>query len=55
MPRWPIWRIVSAGRASYEAIRDSWSIDEVAEANRLLDAEDDAREAQERSAPRGRR
>lgn len=50
MPRWPVWRVVSAGRATYEAIRDSWTLDEVQEANRLLDAEDDARETQERLA-----
>lgn len=55
MPRWPIWRIVSAGRASYESIRDTWTIDEVQEANNLLDAEDEAREAAERDAERRRR
>lgn len=47
---WPAWRLVAEGVATLTEIETRWSIDDVADANTVLDALEDARA---RAAKRG--
>lgn len=35
---WPAWRLWERGKATREALETTWSIDDVADANDVLDA-----------------
>lgn len=40
---WPAWRVVSAGWATLQDLRSTWSLVDLLDANEALDALDEAR------------
>jgi hypothetical protein len=51
-PVWPCWRLWAEGKATKEALETTWSIDDIADANDVLDAWHEAESELAKKPPR---